>query len=125
MRLDSNLLKNLANSANIINTINGGTVFPTFRTLKNRDHIRVEVTIPSIDIDSIKVEVNGDHLYLFQLVDFNGRLLPNILGILPLSRNIQLDEITASYEDEKLIVLLPYSELKGGRFRREINILKY
>ena len=54
------MTKNLAKSADMLNTVNGGTIFPTFDTFKQEDHYRLEVSIPSVDPDNIKVEVNGE-----------------------------------------------------------------
>lgn len=124
MRVDNNLIKNLANTANVINTINGGTVYPNMIIKKSESHVLVEVSVPSINPDDIKVEVNGSHLFVFQMIGMDGIRIPNILSLLTLSQNINLDHITANLEDDKLKVHLPFNEVSGGGRRREIEIFR-
>ena len=124
MRTDENITLNLAQSADIINTINGGTVYPTFTHTREEDHYRLEVSIPSIDPDNIKVEINAGHLLVLQNMELNEIELPNLLGMQEISPEVSHKHITASYEEELLVVIMPFSELTGDS-RREIDILKY
>ncbi len=123
MRIDEKMTRNLAHSADILNTIGGGTVFPTVNTSKHEDHYRLEMSVPSIDPEDIKVEVNGGHLFIYQRLGFGNTRLPNLLEVHKISADVELDNITAGYEDELLIVIMPFNELTGG-FRKEIEILK-
>lgn len=122
MNIDKQLTRNLAHSANIINTLHGGTVFPTLTSTKSEDHIRVEVSAPSIDPDRIKVEINEDHLFIFQMVAISEVELPNVLSMIQLSRNVDLEHISASFEDDILTLILPFDDAEGGTFRKEIDI---
>lgn len=124
MRIDEKLIQNLAKSADIINTVGGGTIYPTFEISKEEDHYRLEVSIPSIDQDDVKVEVNGGHLFIYQKINLKGVKLPNLLGVHKISADVELDHITAGFEDDLLVVIMPFNELTGG-FRKEIDILKY
>lgn len=121
MKIDERIVKNLAQAADIVNTIGGGSIFPTFNTTKEEDHYRLEVTAPSINPDYIKVEVNGDHLFVFQQIEYKGTRVPNVLGVQKISAGVELQSITAEFEDEVLVVIMPFNELTDG-FRREIDI---
>ena len=121
MKINEQLVRNLANAANVVNTISGGSVFPTFETEKLEDHYRVEVSVPSIDPDDIKVEVKNNSLLIMHHLQLDDYKIPNMLGVLTISADVILEDIHAEYSDEKLVVILPYSEMFGG-FNREIEI---
>ncbi len=124
MKLDNDLTRTLAESADVVNTINGGTVYPTFETSTEADHYRLEVDVPSVDPDNIKVEVNGGDLFVYQSIKHNDLTLPNLLGMIKISADVELDNISAGYEDDILVVIMPFDESTGG-FRREIDILRH
>lgn len=123
MRVDENLSKTLAHSADVLNSVNGGTVFPTFETTREEDHYRMEVNVPSVDPESIKVEVNGGLLLIYQKLEQGKKQIPNMLGVHKISAEVELENITAGYEEELLVVIMPFNELTGGS-RREIDILR-
>ena len=124
MRVDKNASKRLAETANIINTINGGTIYPTFKTITEKDHYRLEVSVPTIVPDDIKVEVNGSDLMIYQNVHVNAYTLPNMLGLIKISADVELENIHAEYEDDLLVVIMPFSELSGG-FQKDIDIYRH
>lgn len=124
MNLENDVTKTLAESADIVNTINGGTVYPTFETSTEANHYRLEVSVPSVDPDNIKVEVDGSDLLIYQSVVHNEITLPNLLGMIKISADVELDSISAGYEEETLIIIMPFDELTGG-FRKEIDILRH
>lgn len=124
MKPDEKITKGLARTADVMNSINGGTIFPAFETTKENDHYRLEVSTPTIDPEAIKVEVNGGHLIVYQKMEHGDTTIPNVLGVHKISAEVELSNITAGYEDDLLVVLMPFNELTGG-FRREIDILRY
>ena len=121
MKISKKLTKNLANAANVVNTIGGGSIFPTFNSKKLENHYRVEVSVPSVEPNDIKVEVRDNSLLVIHHLQLNEYRVPNMLGILSISSDVILEDIHAEYVEEKLVVILPYSELLGG-FNREIKI---
>ena len=124
MKINKSLAKNLANAAEVMNVINGGMVFPTFNTTKETDHYRLEIMAPTIDPDNLKVEVNTGHLFIFHHLEVKGIKLPNMLGMMKLSAGVEIDNITAEYEADTLVVIIPFNELTGG-FQKEIDILRH
>ncbi|MEM9681447.1 MAG: Hsp20 family protein [Bacteroidota bacterium] len=123
MKVDKVLTKRLAETTNIINSLNGGSVLPTFNKTKEEDHYRLEISIPSVKADDIKVEVNGDDLMVYQNIHINAYTLPNILGVVKLSYDVARENIYAEYEDDLLVVILPFNEKSGG-YQKEIEIHK-
>ncbi|MEO9482804.1 MAG: Hsp20/alpha crystallin family protein [Ekhidna sp.] len=124
MRVDKEISKRLAETVNVVNNINGGSIFPTFIKTTEKDHYRLEVSVPSVAPDDIKVEVNGSDLLIYQNVHVNSYTLPNVLGMIKISADVELESISAEFDDELLVVILPFSELSGG-FRKEIDIYKH
>ncbi len=121
MKINPELSKNLARTADFINTVNGGTVYPTFNTSKEKDHYRIEVSMPSVDPEDLKVEINNESLMIFQSIEVNQLPLPNLIGLFKLSRNAVLEDISAEYHHDVLTVIVPLSEFSGG-FHRSIEI---
>lgn len=121
MKVDKGITKSLAETANIVNSINGGTVLPTFNKTKEEDHYRLEVSIPSVTAEDIKVEVNGDDLMVYQNIHVNAYTLPNVIGVVKLSLDVEREGIYAEFEDDLLIVILPFNEKSGG-YQRDIKI---
>ena len=78
MKITKELTKNLARTADLLNTINGGTVYPTFNTTQEEDHLRIEVSMPTVKPEDLKVEVNNENLMIFQYVMINQLPLPNL-----------------------------------------------
>ena len=124
MRVNKEMTSNLARSADLLNTVGGGTIYPTFESTKEVDHYRMEVSIPSVSPENIKLEVTSESLLIFQKVEMKGIKIPNLLAIHKLSANINIDSITAGYEDDLLTIIMPFNELTNGS-RREIDILKH
>ncbi|NQZ76581.1 MAG: Hsp20/alpha crystallin family protein [Ekhidna sp.] len=123
MRVDKEISKRLAETANIVNTINGGTVYPTFHTTTEKDHYRLEVSAPTIQPEDLKVEVNGSELLVYQKIHVNAYTLPNVLGLIKIAADVELEGISAEFEDDVLVVIMPFSEMTGG-FQKEIDIYK-
>ncbi|GAB4233271.1 MAG: hypothetical protein Tsb0034_06430 [Ekhidna sp.] len=123
MKTDKKITKSLARTAELVSTINGGSVYPVFETYKEEDHYRLEISVPSVFPENLKVEVSEGDLLVYQNVTIGGLTMPNLLGIIKISAEVALDSISAAYEEGLLTVIMPFSELPGG-MNREINILK-
>lgn len=123
MRVDKGITKRIAETANIVNTINGGSIFPTFNTSIEKDHYRLEVSAPTIEADDLKVEVSGSDLMIYHNIQVHAYTLPNILGLIKISADVELENISAEFEDDLLVVIMPFSEMTGG-FHKDIDILK-
>lgn len=124
MRVDKETSKRLAETANVVNSINGGTIFPTFKTTTEKDHYRLEVSVPSVEPEDIKVEVSGSDLMIHQNVKVSFHTLRNLLGIIKITADVELENIYAEFEDELLVVIMPFSEMPGG-FHKDIDIHKH
>lgn len=123
MDMNVDIVKNLAKSANIMNTLNGGTIFPAFKHTKEEDHYRLEVSVPTVSDEDLKVEVINGDLLIYHSVSINKIPVPNVLGIFKISADVDIQSITAVHENDHLIILMPTSEISGD-LDRVITILK-
>lgn len=122
---DELLIKNLAHTAELINTLNGGMSQPVIRLKKDEDEWILRVRIPGVSIESLKIEVKEQHLFLFQMLK-NDNLqiqMPYLISAMPLTEKIDKELISAEYRNGEVLIILPFDELKDG-FHREIEIVK-
>lgn len=121
---DRMLIKNLANTAEVVNTINGGMAAPAISLYKGEQEWTISARVPGVSIESLKLEVKDNQLFIFQMIHNgqDGLELPYLLTVVNLSRRVELDAITAEYEEGELFIVLPLDELSDG-FYREIEII--
>lgn len=130
MRYDINKseVKQLLRTANILNTIHGGTIEPQIHVRRDTTNYHVTVKIPGINEEKLKVEIAEKHLIVshemtFETADEKILLVPHVLAACPLSLNIDHTKITADFNEGTLVVQLPLSDFSSG-YRREIDINK-
>ncbi|WP_421874411.1 Hsp20/alpha crystallin family protein [Marinoscillum sp.] len=123
---DRILIKNLAQTAEIVNTINGGMTQASMLVDKGEDEWTVMVRVPGVSPERMKIEVRDGQLFIFHVMaDENAAAveLPFMLAALALDKRVDFDGIMAEYEDKELYIHLPLDEEANG-YEREIEIFK-
>lgn len=122
---DKLLIKNLANTAELVNTINGGMVEPQVWLEKSEESWLLRMKVPGVSIESIKIEVKDGILFVFQNLENpdSDLELPYLVEMLNLTSRIDLDQIYAEYNEGEIFIHLPFDELASG-FEREIEIVR-
>lgn len=123
---DRILIKNLAYTAEIINTINGGMAEPAIKIRKEETEWLVRVKVPGVSVDNMKIEVKDHQMFLFHLIaegNASDVEIPYLMAALTLSRKVDFDGIVAEYHHGELFIHLPLDEEANG-YEREIDILK-
>lgn len=122
---DKILIKNLAQTADVVNTINGGMSQASFKLLKQENEWTVTVKVPGVDADHMKIEVKDDQMFIFQIIgDDSARIkLPYLLTAFKISPRVNYDGILAEYENGEIFIHLPLDEM-GDNYQREIDIFK-
>lgn len=123
---DKILIKNLAQTADIVNTINGGMSQASMMLEKSEHEWTVKVKVPGVDADDMRIEVKDDQMYIFQILGDNNASklkLPYLLTTFKISSRINYDEILAEYENGEIYIHLPIDEM-GDNYEREIEIFK-
>ncbi|MFT6882731.1 MAG: HSP20 family molecular chaperone IbpA [Marinoscillum sp.] len=123
---DRVLIKNLAHTAEIINTINGGMSEPYIGIDKSPEQWTVNVKVPGMNPDRLRIEVRNLELSLFHMISEGNSSdieLPYLLASIQLTSSVDIDNILAEYERGQLSIHLPLDESTDG-FEREVEIIK-
>ena len=122
MRIDKNLTAKLGHVANITNTISGGMTINHMGLLKNEDHYLVHVTAPGVSVDSFRVSVDNGRLLVHQLLNLEGEpAFPYLINYIDIPHGVNLEQISAEYNDHGLEIILPFNEYADG-YHRDIEI---
>jgi len=105
----------LLTSIDVLNTLNGGVSEHQLKLRKFSDHREVWVKVPGVKEKDLKAEIHDNTLrvrysFLLQSDDLWVEV-PKVVydGVIP--DNVDIEAITASYEDDFLIVKLPFASL--------------
>ena len=116
----------LITSVDILNTVHGGVSEPflSIRELSGGREMRVRV--PGVEKEALKLEIVNNQLSVFYLIPIYsaGRLmhLPQVIYNQPIPYFIDANKIEGTYEENELVVVLPFNELSGG-YKRKIKIV--
>jgi HSP20 family molecular chaperone IbpA len=114
--------KDLIVSVDLLNTLNGGVSEPflSFREVPNGRELRVRV--PGINREAMQVEINNNELSVYYLIpiESSGELIhmPQLVYSQKIPYFIEVKGIRASYDENELVVKLPFNERSSGYHRR-------
>jgi len=124
MRRIEGLPTELLTSIDVLNTLNGGTIEPQVKLSQFAEYRQIEVLAPGIAHDQIKAEIHNNQLtvYFSIVVDASGHLIkmPKVVYNKQIPYFIDQKNISASFEGNKLVVVLPFNELANG-YHRDIT----
>ncbi len=110
--------KDLLTSVDILNTLSGGVSEPLVSMREEADRHEVRVRVPGIDKESLQAEVHNNELIIFYMIplESNGKdvQLPQIIYNNAIPYFVKINSIQAHYEDNMLVVELPFNELSSG-----------
>lgn len=122
---DKLLIKNLAHTAKIVNTINGGMAKPSTELHKAEDSWMLKMRLPGVSVDNIKIEIKDNFLFVFQILDAEDSEieLPYLIDMLNLTSQIDLNAVYAEFEQGEVFIHMPFDELASG-YEKEVEIIK-
>jgi HSP20 family molecular chaperone IbpA len=110
--------KDLLTSVDILNTLSGGVSEPSVSMREEADRHEVRVRVPGIDKEYLQAEVHNNELIIFYMIplESNGKevQLPQIIYNNAIPYFVKINNIQAHYEDNMLVVELPFNELSSG-----------
>lgn len=110
--------KDLLTSVDILNTLSGGVSEPFVSMREEADRHEVRVRVPGIDKEYLKAEVHNNELIIFYMIplESNGKevQLPQIIYNNAIPYFVKISSIQAHYEDNLLVVELPFNEFSSG-----------
>ena len=122
----TNKFKHLLTTVDLLNTLNGGVSEPyvSFRDEPAGRELRVRV--PGVSKEMLQVEINDNQLSVFYHIPMltSGKqvYLPKEVIKQTLPYFIEIKGINASYEENELVVKLPYNQLSNG-YNRKVPIV--
>jgi HSP20 family molecular chaperone IbpA len=123
----NNKFKHLLTTVDMLNTLNGGVSEPyvSFREQTGGRELRVRV--PGVSKEMLHVEINDNQLSVFYVIpmESSGKkvYLPKEVVKQTLPYFIEIPGIHATYEENELVVKLPFNELSNG-YNRKVPIVE-
>jgi HSP20 family molecular chaperone IbpA len=123
----NNKLKHLLTTVDLLNTLNGGVSEPfvSFREEPGGREIRVRV--PGVSKELLQVEITNNQLSVYYHIpmETSGKkvFLPKEVTQQTLPYFIEIPGIAATYEENELVVKLPYNQLSNG-YNRKVPIVE-
>lgn len=114
--------KDLLTSVDILNTLSGGTSQPFVSIREEADRHEVRARVPGIDKHKLQAEVHNNELIIFYMIpmESNGKAvqLPQIVYNNTIPYFVEINGIQAHYDDDMLVVELPFNEFSSGYSKR-------
>ena len=121
-----NKFKHLLTTVDLLNTLNGGVSEPFLSFREGPEGRELRVRVPGVGKEMLHVEIQDNQLTVLYHIPMqtSGKtvLLPKevVKQILPYF--IEIKGIQATYEENELVVKLPFNELSNG-YRRQVPIV--
>ena len=128
MKFDKNnkWIDNILKVVDTLNTINGGMSAPVFKLKKEEEEYKLFARVPGVSPESLRVEVVDNKLMVYHLMRFGTvdvELIPNVLNIVKIPKQVDISKIYADYEDKKLIIHMPLEDgFATQGYHRSIDI---
>lgn len=117
--------QDLLTSVDVLNTLHGGISEPIVTLRQQAAGREVHVRVPGISRDSMQVEIHNNVLSVFYLIPIESAgkkiNMPVVVYNKTIPYFIDISAIKADFEENELIVQLPYNELSSG-YNRKIQI---
>jgi len=117
--------KDIVTSIDVLNTIQGGVSEPFLSMTEDEEGQEVRVRVPGVNKSALQVEVIDNQLSVFYRIPIysNGKLMqmPQVVYNQPIPYFVDVSKVKATYEENELVVVLPFNELSGG-YKRKIKI---
>lgn len=120
-----NKYNNILTTVDLLNTLNGGISEPYISYREDSNGREVRIRVPGVSKELLQVEVRDNQLSVFYHIpiETSGKqvFLPKEVVNQTLPFFIEIKGIHASYEDNELVVKLPFNELSNG-YNRKVPI---
>jgi hypothetical protein len=117
--------KDLITSVDVLNTLHGGVSEPFLSVLEDEISRELRVRVPGINREALQVEIVNSSLSVFYLLPIISAeklvYLPQVVYNQEIPYFVAANEITAGFEDNELVIQLPFNKLSNG-LNRTINI---
>lgn len=123
----NNKFRQLLTTVDLLNTLNGGVSEPHLSVRERPEGRELRVRVPGVSKELLHVEINDNQLSIYYHIPMEtaGKqvFLPKEVTRQTLPYFIEIKGIHAVYEENELVVKLPFNELSNG-YRRRIPIVE-
>ncbi|HEU5146175.1 MAG TPA: Hsp20/alpha crystallin family protein [Chryseosolibacter sp.] len=120
-----NKFRHLLTTVDLLNTLNGGVSEPHLSYRDRPDGREVRIRVPGVSKELLQVEINDNKLSVFYHIpmETEGKkvFLPKEVINQTLPYFVEIPGIHATFEENQLVVNLPYNELSNG-YNRKVEI---
>lgn len=126
MKLDISIPKELLAQIDFANTVNGGMIETSAQAWREKEGYKLVLNAPSVDIEKIQIQAANQRFMVYYMMNvLEGEAeLPYFLVNLPLSPEVDVERISAKFEDNRLFIHAPFNDWAKGE-SRHIEIDKY
>jgi HSP20 family molecular chaperone IbpA len=123
----NNKFKHLLTTVDVLNTLNGGVSEPYLSFREQASGRELRVRVPGVSKEMLQVEINDNQLSVFYLIPMESAgkkmYFPKEVTKQTIPYFIEITGIHATYEENELVVKLPFNELSNG-YNRKIPIVE-
>lgn len=123
-----NITKRSLIESDVMNTLSGGISLPSVELARKEDHDRLDVRVPGVSPDALKVDIEGQRLIISRSIEVKGGNedgtsfhAQNVIHAMPLPQHVDPERIRAKYDKKGLHVLLPHSRYAQG-YHKNVEI---
>ena len=121
-----NKFRHLLTTVDLLNTLNGGVSEPHLSYRNRPDGRELRVRVPGVSKELLQVEINENKLSIYYHIpmETEGKkvFLPKEVINQTLPYFVEIPGIHASFEENELVVNLPFNELSNG-YNRKVEIV--
>jgi HSP20 family protein len=119
MKVDISIPKELLAQIDFANTVNGGMIETTMNAWREEDGYKLILKAPSIDIEKIEIQAANQRFMVYYMMPVmeGAEELPYFLVNLPLSPEVDVERISAKFEDGRLFIRAPFNDWAKGESR--------
>lgn len=115
----------IVTSVDVLNTLHGGISEPFLSIREQTGGREMRFRVPGVDKEALQTEIVNNQLSVFYVIPIYsvGKLiqLPQIIYNQPIPYFVDATKIEGTYEENELVVVLPFNELSSG-YNRKIKI---
>ncbi|MEM9326206.1 MAG: Hsp20/alpha crystallin family protein [Bacteroidota bacterium] len=123
MKVENNVTRSLAQTASVVNVLNGGIAMPFMKLEKRKEGYIYNVQLAGVNPEDFNVEIDSNNLFIYNLITLQDMKVPYLLKRMVIPAQVDYNEITAEYSDGRLRVFLPFNGLASD-YHREVDIIK-
>ncbi|MEL7006772.1 MAG: Hsp20/alpha crystallin family protein, partial [Bacteroidota bacterium] len=108
MKFGRDITKNLAQTAYVMNVLDGGIAMPLVSFDKQKKEYIYLFKLPGVEPDDFSVEIDNQNLFVYHRISFDEVAIPHLLNRIIIPADVDYDLISAEFEDGKLKIVMPF-----------------